>query len=304
MSGKLLWRHTWHHRRLGSQRQQHTDGSQWQWSHRHDYTKLGVRASSAYGDLPPIQWLSYGAGHLHGIKLSEIDLDFERDSLYREILRIVRSTAQALPLFVCDSDYGTLGLTEQRIEVGGALAERKRYQRDALTRLTGIDLDVHPGKSLRYAYDPDGRPTGSRHGTEQQHYVLDPAGNRIDPQLRSREAIEEEWRETVRRNLHDPNFNVLAYIFEDAIQSASMWFDNRITDLDGLAGGMNNYVYPTNPVGLVDPLGLAACVFTIPTGRLVCTPANPQNAAVDMPVASSNNGVVSNGTLKKHLPSY
>jgi hypothetical protein len=121
-------------------------------------------------------------------------------------------------------------LSEQRLEVGGAVMESKRYRRDPLARLTGIDLDCHPEKSLCYAYDQDDRLTGSLHGTEQHHYVLNPAGNRIDPQPRSREAVEEEWRETVRRNLHDPNFNVLAHTLEDAIRSANMWFDNRITD--------------------------------------------------------------------------
>ncbi|MDR1463235.1 MAG: DUF6531 domain-containing protein, partial [Azoarcus sp.] len=233
-----------------TQRQQHTDGSQWQWRHQHDYTPLGVRASSAYGELPPIQWLTYGAGHLHGIKLPELELDFERDDLYREISRIVRSPAQALPLFVRDSDYDALGLSEQRLDVGGAVVESKRYRRDALSRLTGIELDGHPGKSLRYAYDLNSRLIGSQHGAEQFHYALDPAGNRIDPNPKSREAVEENWRETVRRKLHDPDFNVLAYTREDAIRASSMWFDNRIDDLEGVrnrydgAGNLKERIYP------------------------------------------------------------
>jgi len=58
----------------------------------------------------------------------------------------------------------------------------------------------------------------------------------------------------------------------------------------GLAGGVNTYAYADNsPTKQTDPLGLASCTFTMSTGRLVCTPWNPQNTPVDIPVASGNN---------------
>jgi RHS repeat-associated protein len=237
-----------------TQRQRHVTGSEWQWRHRHAHTPLGVRQHSTYGDLPPIQWLTYGAGHLHGIKLpGNIDLDFERDDLHREVERTVRNAAQFMPLFARNSDYGPLGgLAQQEILVGGAVTERRRYQRDELHRLTAIDLDGHPEKSLRYEYDPSNRLIASQHGTEHFRYRLDPAGNRIHPEPRSPEDTEEDWRETVRKNLHDPNFNVLACTLDDALQASTQWPDNRVVNLEGVQNqydGAGNLIERTLPDG-------------------------------------------------------
>jgi RHS repeat-associated protein len=58
-----------------------------------------------------------------------------------------------------------------------------------------------------------------------------------------------------------------------------------------LTGGLNLYTYVDgNPVKWTDPWGLASCKLTMSEGRLACTPSNPQNSAVDIPVASGNNG--------------
>jgi len=69
----------------------------------------------------------------------------------------------------------------------------------------------------------------------------------------------------------------------------------------GLADGTNGYGYAKqNPLKFTDPMGLATCMFTIGEGRLICFPDDPNNAIVDIPVASGNNG---GGTQCKNNPS-
>uniref|UniRef100_UPI000F610B44 RHS repeat-associated core domain-containing protein n=1 Tax=Sulfuriferula thiophila TaxID=1781211 RepID=UPI000F610B44 len=64
------------------------------------------------------------------------------------------------------------------------------------------------------------------------------------------------------------------------------------SDPIGLAGGsVSTFTYTGgDPVSRVDPRGLAQCKLTFSTGRLACTPDDPSNTAVDIPVASGNNG--------------
>ena len=63
------------------------------------------------------------------------------------------------------------------------------------------------------------------------------------------------------------------------------------TDPIGLMGGMNTYEYANgNSMMFMDSHGLASCTYSISTGRLICMPDNPVNSAIDIPVASGNNG--------------
>ena len=53
----------------------------------HSHDALGVRQTSRYGDAPPVAWLTYGPGHLHGALVGAVELAFERDALHREVSR-------------------------------------------------------------------------------------------------------------------------------------------------------------------------------------------------------------------------
>jgi|SRR5215470_2819991 len=46
-------------------------------------------------------------------------------------------------------------------------------------------------------------------------------------------------------------------------------------------------------MALSDPFGLATCLLYISDGLLECTPDNPQNSPVRIPVTSGNNGYAS-----------
>ena len=65
--------------------QVHADG--WVYSVEHSHDALGVRQTSRYGDAPPVAWLTYGPGHLHGALVGAVELAFERDALHREVSR-------------------------------------------------------------------------------------------------------------------------------------------------------------------------------------------------------------------------
>jgi RHS repeat-associated protein len=59
----------------------------------------------------------------------------------------------------------------------------------------------------------------------------------------------------------------------------------------GLDGGQNSYVYAANnPVGWMDPWGLAVCTFSLSKGSIKCTPDSPNHTPVNVPAASGNNG--------------
>lgn len=215
-----------------------THGEAWHYRAAHTHGALGALQSSALGLAPAIEWLTYGAGHLHGLRTSGLALDFERDALHRETGRRLTPHEASPPSLSEQRQYTALGqLAEQRLEpaVGAALTEGYRY--DKLGRLRARGAAARPDEAIAYTYDASGRLTASRHGATGQAthaYHFDPAGNRIaPPPPPGRRPTEAEWAAIVRERLHDPSFNPLEELGLDH-QGAQRWPDNRLTQLDGI----------------------------------------------------------------------
>ena len=202
----------------------------WTYAVSHQHNVLGVLETSTFGDAPPIDWLTYGPGHLHGVRVGELALDLERDALHREVLRRAMgedSTATFETTRAYDRT-GRLATTLHEPLVGDPWQRRYRY--DPLGQLATIEEDDTP--VIAYTYDPTGRLIASRHGTGKHGYRFDPAGNRLDPEHIA-QAAHQDWAQTVRQRLNDPDFSPLGIYDGPGARARTHWPDNRITELDG-----------------------------------------------------------------------
>jgi RHS repeat-associated protein len=140
------------------------------WHHHHD--ELNQRIGTTRPDGHRVEWLTYGAGHVHGLLLDGQDLvAFERDALYQET---GRTQANGL---LQTMKYDPLGrLIEQQL---GAIAQGNgaaRYHDSHQSRL-GAQVGMHAAILRRYRYDPSGQLTSledSRRGRVEYRY--DPVG--------------------------------------------------------------------------------------------------------------------------------
>ena len=228
-----------------AQRHRLPDGYDWHWSVRHRFNARGALEASQLGAAPEARWLTYGPGHLHGLVLDGVSLDFARDALHRETERTVRTQPDAPLAFALDRDYTVLGqLAAQRLEIPAiGTTETRHYGFDALGQLT--DIRPSQGPEIHYTYDAAGRLTASRHGATEHTYRFDPAGNRLDSHPGATQSglarpgadpdPASTWAETVRRRLPDPAFNPLEGSpgSHHGPPSAERWPDNRITALEG-----------------------------------------------------------------------
>ncbi len=213
--------------RVRGEAQQHADG--WVWQLAHQRNRLGLIDASHYGEAPPVGWLTYGPGHLHGLTIGEAALDFERDGLHRE-----RRRAGAHWQALRDYDGGGR-LAAWQLDAPGAgttPAWLRQYQYDATGRPIRIE-DSHAG-AIGYTFDPSGRLIGSRHGQREHHYRFDPAGNRLGSAHASAPGAGAGWAAEVRARLPDTNFNALrGHGNTAADQPGRGWPDNRVLELDG-----------------------------------------------------------------------
>lgn len=142
----------------------------------HEYDALNQRIATVRPDGHRVSWLTYGSGHLLGVRLDDHELvGYERDDLHREIVR----------------HQGNLLLQTQKWDPAGRLLEqvlgrtddkavllKRDFKYDAAGQL--IDINDSRRGPLSYRYDPVGRLISavSRLGVET--FAFDPAGNLLD----------------------------------------------------------------------------------------------------------------------------
>ncbi|NTY35915.1 RHS repeat-associated core domain-containing protein [Burkholderia diffusa] len=118
----------------------------------HTYDELGNRVSTTISGERTIDWLHYGSGHVHQIRVDGAAItDIERDDLHREVLRTQgRLTSQF--------GYDAVGRRARFVAQRGALADTllsKQWQYDAVGEV--IQKRDQRYGTVSYDYDPTGR---------------------------------------------------------------------------------------------------------------------------------------------------
>ena len=186
----------------------------WQWENRFSYNAQGVPEFTQQGE-ERLEWLTYGSGHLLGLKLNNLQLSIKPDALHREVQREVHSLHASNPIIRTDHRFSHMGqLRERRFIYPGAdpeLASQNHfhsYQYDSRLHLSGHNHSVHRWDELateksteentiapsitadvltyqqsQYQYDTVGRLVKSAHKRprtqESNHYHWDSEGNRL-----------------------------------------------------------------------------------------------------------------------------
>ena len=139
----------------------------WQHVTQHDY-RNGLADRTTPDRLPPVEWLTYGSGHLAGMKLGDEPLvDFTRDRLHRE-------TLLSFGQYERTSAYTAAGQLLSHTFSDPLLNREYGYQDNGqLVHIRGVHLEED------YRYDGAGRLINARHNDLLRRYATDPAGNRI-----------------------------------------------------------------------------------------------------------------------------
>jgi RHS repeat-associated protein len=142
----------------------------------HEYDVLNQRIATTRPDGHRVSWLTYGSGHLLGLRLDEHELvGYERDDLHREVTR-----HQGNRLLQTQKWDPVGRLQEQllgRIDDKSTLLKRE-YTYDAAGQLTDIN-DSRRGP-LGYCYDPIGRLLSATSRLGVETFAFDPASNLLN----------------------------------------------------------------------------------------------------------------------------
>ena len=183
--GEVTFRYDEAQRLIGEQ-QSHAGlagESGWQWQHQHTFTANGAPEASQFGDLPALNWHTYGSGHLHGLSAPGLDLEIalEPDALHRETQRRLSTGASANQPLVLERGYTNLGQLDHLTLRSPDTTSQQDYQYDALGRMSFRALQGdQASKVIAYSYDAAGRLIGSQHGDHAHRYSVDAAGNRLE----------------------------------------------------------------------------------------------------------------------------
>jgi RHS repeat-associated protein len=161
------------------------------WHHRYD--ELNQRTATTRPDGHRVEWLTYGAGHVHGLLLDGQDLvSFERDALYQETSRTqangLLQTMKYDPAGrLIEQQLGAIAQLSQKdgrfypdeyrpnVQVGMQAAIVRRYHYDPSGQLTSLE-DSRRGR-IEYGYDPIGRLLTANSVLGHETFAFDPAGN-------------------------------------------------------------------------------------------------------------------------------
>ncbi|WP_244160367.1 RHS repeat-associated core domain-containing protein [Pseudomonas graminis] len=142
----------------------------------HEYDVLNNRVATIRPDGHRVSWLTYGSGHLLGLKLDEHELlSYERDDLHREVAR-----HQGNQLLQTQSWDPAGRLQEQLLgrPDDKATLIKRAYTYDAAGQLTDID-DSRRGE-LSYRYDPVSRLINATSRLGVETFAFDPASNLLN----------------------------------------------------------------------------------------------------------------------------
>jgi RHS repeat-associated protein len=160
---------------------------------RHHYDELNQRTGTTRPDGHRIEWLTYGAGHVHGLLLDGQDLvSFERDALYQETGRTqangLLQTMKYDPLGrLIEQQLGAIAQAGRKdrppypdpyrpgVQAGMQAAILRRYRYDPSGQLTSLE-DSRRGH-VEYRYDPVGRLLEANSALGHETFAFDPAGN-------------------------------------------------------------------------------------------------------------------------------
>lgn len=169
----------------------HPDKGTAVWHHQHD--ELNGRIGTVRPDGHRTEWLTYGAGHVHGLLLDGQELvAFERDALYQETSRTqangLRQTMKYDPAGrLIEQQLGPVAQVGQKdrlfypdmyrpdVQVGMRAAIVRRYRYDPSGQLASVE-DNRRGH-IEYRYDPVGRLLAANSAMGYETFAFDPAGN-------------------------------------------------------------------------------------------------------------------------------